>query len=171
MRETIRYCFVLTLICIVAAGLLAGVNYLTKSRIIAQAQAQEDSGLKELFPQAANFEAVKSGEEFLYYKVNDKDSRTIGVAFKAQAKGYSSTIEIMAGMLSSGTIVGIKIISQNETPGLGTQIAEKHFTDRFKDKQYTDDIEAITGATISSGAVIEAVKSKAAQVKKALNNG
>jgi len=170
MKEAIRYSLILSAICVIAAGLLAGVNSLTNNKIIAQAQAQEDSGLKELFPEATHFEPIKSKEETLYYKAHDKDAKLIGVVFKVGAKGYSSTIEVLAGMLTDGTIVGIKIISQNETPGLGAQVAEKNFTDRFKNKRYTDDIEAITGATISSRGVIEAVKDKAVQIKKAVNN-
>ncbi len=166
MKEIIRYGFILAIICIVASGLLAGVNSLTKPRIIAQALAQEESGLKEIFPEAVHFQAVKSGKEVIYYKALDKDSKLIGVAFQAGAKGYSSTIETMVGMLTDGTIVAIKILSQNETPGLGAQVAEPHFTNRFKNKKYSDDIEAITGATISSGAVIEAVKKKAAEIRE-----
>ena len=119
----VRYGSILGLICIVAAGFLAGVNALTNSRIIAQAQAEEGAGLKEVVPQGTHFEAVKSGEKTLYYKAHDKEGKLIGVAFKALAKGYSSDIETLVGMLPDGTILAIKILNQNETPGLGSRVA------------------------------------------------
>lgn len=163
----LRYGFILAVICIVASGLLAGVNVLTKTRIVAQAQVEEDSSLKEVFPEAAHFEAVKSGEEIIYYKAHDKDKRLLGAAFRASGKGYSSTIETMVGMLKDGTIKAIKILSQNETPGLGARVAEDSFTSRFSNRgmQNLNEVEAITGATISSRAVIDSVKKKAEEIK------
>ena len=172
MKEMLRYGFILAVICIVASGLLAGVNVLTKTRIVAQAQVEEDSSLKEVFPEAAHFEAVKSGEEIIYYKAHDKDKRLLGAAFRASGKGYSSTIETMVGMLKDGTIKAIKILSQNETPGLGARVAEDSFTSRFSNRgmQNLNEVEAITGATISSRAVIDSVKKKAEEIKVLIKN-
>jgi len=172
VKEMLRYGFILAVICIVASGLLAGVNVLTKTRIVAQAQAEEDSSLKEVFPEAAHFEAVKSGEEIIYYKAHDKDKRLLGAAFRASGKGYSSTIETMVGMLKDGTIKAIKILSQNETPGLGARVAEDSFASRFSNRglQNLNQVEAITGATISSRAVIDSVKKKAEEIKVLIKN-
>ncbi len=170
MKELLRYGFILGLICVVASGLLAGMNSLTKTRIIAQAQAEEDAGLKEVLPQAARFEAVKSGEEIIYYRAYDGVGKLIGVAFKASGKGYSSTIETMAGMLKDGTITAIKILSHNETPGLGANVAESSFSSQFKDKKDLAQVQAITGATISSKAVIDSVNNKAQEIKELIKN-
>jgi electron transport complex protein RnfG len=172
MKEMVRYGFILGLICAVASGLLAGVNSLTKARIIAQAQAEEEGGLKEVFPEAAHFEPVKAAEEVLYYKAHDKDGKFIGAAFKASAKGHSSTIEALAGMTKDGQITAIKIISQNETPGLGSRVSETEFTGQFKNKKAGDlsEVQAITGATISSTAVIEAVEKKVCQIQGLIKN-
>ena len=166
----VRYGFTLSLICIVAAGLLAGVNSLTKARIVAQAEAEEEASLKEVLPEAAHFEPVKCGNDVLYYKAYHKDGKLAGVAFKAAGKGYSSTIETMAGMLQDGTITAIKILSQNETPGLGAQVAEQKFSSQFARQKDLSNIQAITGATISSKAVIDSVKEKAEEIHKLLKN-
>ena len=173
MREMIRYGLTLAIICIVASGLLAGVNVLTKHRITAQAQAEEDSSLKEVLPAAESFLPVKSGEEIIYYKALDKEKNLLGVAFRASGKGYSSSIETMVGMLKDGTIKAIKVLSQNETPGLGARVAESSFTGRFSDKKAQDlsAVEAITGATISSRAVIDSVKKKAQEIKARVDSG
>ena len=182
MKEMMRYGFVLAIICIIASGLLAGVNSLTKPKIIAQARAEEQSSLKEVLPQAENFEpvhpytfaakgvGVKSAEDIIYYKAYDKNGKFMGAAFKASGKGYSSTIEVMVGMLDDGTITAIKVLSQNETPGLGANVAEPPFTSQFSHKKNLDDVQAITGATISSKAVIDSVRKKAQEIKELIKN-
>lgn len=172
MKEMMRYGFILALICVVASASLALVNALTKSRIMAQAQAEEEASLKEVIPAGEHFEAVKADEEVIYYKAHDKEGKLIGVAFKAGGKGYSSTIETMVGMLKDGTITAIKVLSQNETPGLGARIIEPGFIGQFKNKNTENltGVEAITGATISSKAVIDSVKKKAEEIKELIQD-
>lgn len=173
MKEMARYGLTLALICAIASGLLASANALTKSKIIAQAQAEEEMGLKEVLPGAAHFEPVKSQEEIIYYKGHDKEGRLVGIAFKAAQKGYSSVVETVAGMKSDGTIIAIKVVSQNETPGLGSGITEPEFTGQFAGKSIAglNEIQAITGATISSRAVIDSVKRKAKEIKGLIKDG
>ncbi len=173
MKEMIRYGLILGIICLVASGLLAGMNSLTKARIIAQAQGEEQAGLKEVMPLAENFEEVESeSKEVLYYKALDGGGRFIGVAFKASGKGYSSTIETIVGMTKEGEITSIKIISQNETPGLGTRVTEASFFSQFSKKKIEEiqQVDAITGATISSNAVKNSIKEKAKAIKELIKN-
>jgi len=155
-----RYGLILALICIVAAGLLSGV--------IAQAQAEETTSLKEVLPQAESFKPIKSGGAIIYYEAFDAQGKLIGAAFKASGDGYSSTIETMVGMLKDGTITAIKVLTQNETPGLGTQVLENKFTAQFTGSKDFSGIQAITGATISSKAVMNSVKEKSEEIKKRL---
>lgn len=172
MKETFRYGFILAMICMVASGLLAGMNSLTKAKIIAQARAEEDSALKEVMPDAGHFEPVIMGEDVIYYKVRNKEGKFTGVAFKVSGKGYSSVIDTLVGMGKDGTIVAIKVLSQNETPGLGVRITEPAFTGRFTNKNIQDlsGIQAITGATISSKAVINSVEVKAKEILELIKN-
>ena len=74
----------------------------------------------------------------------------------------------MVGLLPGGAIHGIEVLSHLETPGLGAKIREAKFKDRFKKRNLSNtkwavkkdagDIDGITGATISSRAVIKAIK-------------
>jgi len=169
MKEMVRYGFILALICVVAAGLLATANSFTRPKIIAQMEKEEQSALREVMPGAVKFEAVKEGsEEILYYKALDSQDKQIGIVFKAINKGYSSNIITLAGIFNDAKISAIKVISQNETPGLGVRITEKNFTDQFKSKDSRElaGVEAIAGATISSRAVIDSVKKKAGEINK-----
>jgi electron transport complex protein RnfG len=172
MKEMIRYGLILAIICMVASGLLATVNHFTQPRIIALAQAQEEATLLELLPGAGSFMPVKSKDEVLYYKGYDKDKQLVGVVFKASTKGYSSIIETMAGLTRNGKITAIKIISQNETPGLGSRVSEPDFISQFmaKDIAGLNQVQAITGATISSKAVINSVTQKAKDIRELLKN-
>lgn len=191
MKDIMRYGIILAVICVVASGLLAAVNSLTRARITAQQQAEEKAALMEVLPEAVNFEPVKTGSQTLYYKAYGKDGGFIGVAFKASAKGYSSHIETMIGMLSDGRLYAIKVLNQNETPGLGSKIIEIEedttiwdvargkrkgpaeikrpwFQERFRNKKIGElkDVQAITGATISSKAVIDSVDKKAREIRE-----
>lgn len=166
MKEMIRYGFTLTLICTVASASLAVVNSITKPKIIAQAKSEEETSLKGVLPEANKFEPVRAGEDTVYYKAF-KDNKFIAVAFKSSGKGYSSVIQTMVGMTKGGVITAIKVLSQNETPGLGARVSEPSFTHQFANTnlQGLNEIQAITGATISSKAVIDSVKKKAEEIK------
>jgi len=172
MKEMVRYGLILSLICALASASLAVVNSITKVRIIAQAEAEEEASLKEVLPEATHFEPVKSGNDIIYYKAHNKDGKFIGVAFKALAKGYSSIIETMAGLALDGNITAIKILNHNETPGLGARIADSSFTGQFANKNIRglNEVQAITGATISSKAVIDSVSKKAQEIKELIKN-
>ncbi|MDD2703549.1 MAG: RnfABCDGE type electron transport complex subunit G [Candidatus Omnitrophica bacterium] len=187
MKELFKYGFILALICMTAAGLLAGINMLTRGRIHNQAQAEELNSLKEVLPAADYFEPVKENDTILYYIGKNPHKITVGFVFKTGGKGYSSVIETVAGLTPDGTITGIKILNQNETPGLGARICEVKddktigdvlrgvkqesarkpwFQQQFSGKKTVelDQVEAITGATISSRAVIESVKKRAVEI-------
>ncbi|MDD5195427.1 MAG: FMN-binding protein [Candidatus Omnitrophica bacterium] len=168
MKEIIKYGIILAVICIVASGALAGVYSITKTKIITQAQAEEEAGLKQVIPQAIRFEEVKQGNETAYYKAYDAGGLVLGVAFKVSAKGYSSTIDTIVGMKLDGTIIAIKVLNQNETPGLGSRVAEDEFTGRFAGKTDVSGVDTISGATISSKSVIESVKTRAQEIREIL---
>jgi electron transport complex protein RnfG len=172
MKEMVRYGFILALICLVASSLLAVVNLLTRPRIIAQAEVEEKTTLSELLPEASRFEPVKIDNEVAYYKGYDTNGRFQGVVFKASGKGYSSTIETMVGMLKDGKIHAIKVVSLNETPGLGSKVAEPDFISRFTNRDISglSQVQAITGATISSGAVINSVTKRAQEIEERIKD-
>jgi electron transport complex protein RnfG len=90
------------------------------------------------------------------------------VAFKTSDQGYSSVIEVMSGMLIDGTVTAIKVLSHNETPGLGSKVAEKEFAIQFKGAKNLDNVQAVTGATISSRAIIDSVKKRIEKIKELL---
>jgi len=180
MRDIFRLIVVLTCICIASAIALAKVYDLTKGPIAHQKRLEVLRAIKAVLPPYDNepdrdmvkvpMGVDKKGAEIqgVFYR-GRKEGRLTGVALKVSSpEGYGGTIEVMVGLLPDGTVHGIEVLSHLETPGLGAKIREAKFKDRFKKRSLSNtkwavkkdagDIDGITGATISSRAVIKAVK-------------
>ena len=89
----------------------------------------------------------------------------VGYAFMTDGRGYGGKIGILVGLEVNRAVRGIRIISHQETPGLGAKITQLDFLDQF-DGLSTGElairrdggaVDAITAATISSRAVVEGV--------------
>jgi electron transport complex protein RnfG len=180
MRDILRLIVVLTCICIASAIALAKVYDLTKGPIAHQKRLEVLRAIKAVLPPYDNepdrdmvklaMGVDKKGEEIqgVFYR-GRKEGRLNGVAFKVSSpEGYGGTIEVMVGLLPDGTVHGMEVLSHLETPGLGAKIREAKFKDRFKKRSLSNtkwavkkdagDIDGITGATISSRAVIKAIR-------------
>jgi len=77
----------------------------------------------EYFVETAT-DSMLDGREFAYYTAYAPGEVIRGYTFTAYGKGYSSTIETIVGVVPDGSISGIKIVDQKETPGLGAKIQE-----------------------------------------------
>ena len=158
--------FPILIICFVAAFILAAAYNITAPNIAVQEKKKEEEAVFSVIP-ADSFEKVSEGET-VYYKVYQGEKLT-GFALKMRGMGYGGTIELMVGIEPEGKLTGVRVLKQAETPGLGARIAEVKpgekeawWTRQFKGKQPRElnlkHIEAITGATISSKAVIDIVQ-------------
>lgn len=153
----------LTIVVVVCVSLLSYVNSITKNRIAAQEDDSIKAMLATMFPDMNRY--VYENEIYEIYA----DDTGIGYAFIAVGNGYGGDINIMVALNEDTTIKGISIISQEETPGLGTRITEPEFTDQFAGLSAGDvalrrsggQIDAITSSTISSSAVVDAVRETA----------
>ncbi len=157
MKEFIRFSFVLGLICLVTGSSLAVVNLFTKPRIEQQKLKQEQDALKSVLPKADEFSKVN---DRIFYYIAYQDKQIIGFVLKSSNKGYSSVIEILTGVDTNLNIVNVKILTQSETPGLGSRIESKDFLMQFQNKNLVqlNNVDAITGATVSSKAVIDSIE-------------
>lgn len=102
--------------------------------------------------------------------VTDSSSNIKGYVIAATSpSGYGGDVQIALGISTDGKITGFNVISNNETAGLGSKCTEPEFTSQFANKpakvlEYTksgatadNQIDAISGATITTNAVTEAV--------------
>lgn len=171
MKELFKYAFILGLICFLSSSVLAVVNGITESHILLQKARAEDLALRQIMGEEFHFKPHYIDEKIDYYKVySSQDQSLAGFVLKVQAKGFNSQIEILTALTLNLEVSQVKILSQNETPGLGTRITEGGFLSRFKNKglEGLSQVEAISGATVSSGAVIKAVKGNLAGLKEEL---
>ncbi len=154
----------LLMVCLVSAGLLAGVYELTKADIAKAEQNKQENALKGVLPEfdTIKTDSINGAPVFKAFKGN----QYVGVATIASAMGFSDQIIIMVGLDKANNIVNYEVLSQKETPGLGTkcvdwfknQINGKRIDTDFKVKQDGGDVDAITAATISSRAFLNAVE-------------
>lgn len=121
----------LTVICLIAAAALAVSYRLTKPTIDERARTDRMKALQIVLPRAVSFSDLVEGEKIDYYEGRDGSGNLVGYIFPGEAKGYSSTISVVVGVDPEGTITGIEILDQKETPGLGTQAVEVPATRNF----------------------------------------
>ncbi len=173
LKQLIKFGLLLMLVCSIAAAALAYTYAKTKPVIEQRKIETEKEAIQSVFPQAAEVKIVIIGKEN-FKVVFDQDQQELGVAMKAAPLGYGGPIEMLVGVTKEGTVSAIKIMSQNETPGLGTKTAEPKFYEQFAGKQNKElalkkdggAIEAITAATISSQAVAKGVREAVDKVLK-----
>lgn len=158
----------LFLICFVSTFLLGMTNEITAPRIEKLAAEKEMESRKEVFPEAAGFgEEIKTENGTSVVDALDAQGNVIGKVVVNREKGYGGDITVMTGVTSGGEVAGVNVLSHNETPGLGANSTSRDFRDRFiglvkgvavsKDRAGKNSIDALTGATITSRAVVEAV--------------
>ncbi len=160
--------FILAIILFIIASLsgflLSYIYSTTKPIIKKNEKIKEQNNLKILMPDIKNFEKINN-----YFKVYGNNNKVIGYVFKTSAKGYSSEVVCNVGINSEGKVTGVIIISEAETPGLGSKIEEvregekePYYLAQYKGKNENEinfeNIQAISGATISSRAVLNSVK-------------
>jgi len=147
---------VLTIICLVVTAALVLTYQFTKPYIEAAAVAAADAARQEVFPGDYSFEQQQLQLDGLVeaYAAIDGNSETAGYVITAASKGFGGLVNVMVGLDTEGNITGVKMMDNNETPGLGTKVGEVKYTSKFLDKNVETykDVAAISGATITSNA-------------------
>ena len=153
---------VLTLVCAVVAGALAAANSVT-APIIEEAtlKAQEQARL-ELLPEAERFKHML-GYEVEHVSDIYVAENGVGAVVTAKAKGYGGDMTVMVAFTADGAIKRIKVTEQAETKGIGSKVAENaDYWTAYEGLPaqklvLNEDVDAVTGATKSSRALLEAV--------------
>ncbi|MGN0572064.1 MAG: RnfABCDGE type electron transport complex subunit G [Candidatus Fimenecus sp.] len=161
----------LLLICVVVTALLGITNSVTAPQIEKLAVETQEAAKKEVLSTAVSFseekQTEKDGEAYPYYEGLSDSGETIGYVFQTSAKGYGGDISVMVGINTDGTVAGVSILSISETAGLGMNAKNESFLNQFLGKSGTigvqkngasdTEIQALTGATITSKAMASAV--------------
>ena len=154
----------LLMVCLISAGLLAGVYELTKADIALAEKNKQENALKGVLPEfdTIKTDSINGAPVFKAFK----NGVYVGAATITSDLGFSDQIVVMVGIDNAKNIVNYEVLSQKETPGLGTkcvdwfkeQINGKSISTDFKVSKDGGDVDAITAATITSRAFLDAVK-------------
>lgn len=179
MNETIKLGLVLLIVTAVAGGVLAGVNGVT-APVIAEMERQKSFGaMLEIFTEADDFlpvdqallAEITSANSFVIEVMEaKKGDETIGFAMKAKSGGYGGDLITQLGINLDGTMAGMKVLQQSETPGLGSRIVDDPaFAASFAGKNITNglsaveapsadnEVMALSGATVSTSGVMAGI--------------
>ncbi|MFC1452354.1 RnfABCDGE type electron transport complex subunit G [Verrucomicrobiota bacterium] len=174
MKESAKLVIALAAICLAAGALLGWVNSLTAGPIEETERRVKMAAIRKVLPPCSNspdadtLVVEEDGKKWTFH-VARSENGFAGAAFEtASAAGYGGGISVMVGVNAEGAVHAVEILRHKETPGLGAKIIEPAFTGQFagKDTRETTwavkkdggEIDAVTAATISSRAVVEAVK-------------
>lgn len=188
MNKMMKNTCILTAITLVAGCLLGLVYEVTKAPIAKAKEADKQAAYQKVLSDADSFETyeeldVQSAASLLQDEGYNADITEVAQALGTDGsvmgyvisvtshEAYAGDLSLSVGILNDGTVKGVEMLSIGETAGLGMKADENEFKDQFKDKNvekftYTkngekgdDKIDAISGATITTNAVTNAVDS------------
>lgn len=168
----------LTGICLIAGAILAGVNAFTAGPIAVAKAAALEEAIKAVAPEFDNkpteeaYMAVTADGDSLKIYPAKKGDETVGGAVESNTlKGFGGEIKVIVGFDMQGTILNYSVLEHAETPGLGAKMHEWFRMEKgqqsilgrtipdggLKVSKDGGDVDAITAATISSRAFLDAV--------------
>lgn len=200
-KKIVHDALVLTAFTLVLGFILGGVYEITKKPIAAANKAAQDAAYKEVFKDAdtfkenADFTAEKAAEIIAKSEYTNDEIMSVNDALDASGnvigyvitvtshEGSQADITFSVGIRSDGTLNGYSITSISETPGLGELVNKDDFKKQFNDKNAESftvvktepaadtEIQAVTGATISSRAVTNGINACLVYFSTALQGG
>jgi electron transport complex protein RnfG len=179
LSSSLRNMFLsLTGTCIIAGAILAMVNNVTKLPIALSKKAKLEDAIKAVVPPFDNvpsdeayMSAISDGDSLKIYPAK-KNGQLVGVAIESNTqKGFSGEIKVIVGLDATGRLINYNVLEHAETPGLGSKMEEWFRTDKnqqnilgkdlshgpLKVKKNGGEVDAITAATISSTAFLDAI--------------
>lgn len=189
MKKIIKYSVTLFVFTAITSGALAFTYASTKERIERQKFLEKVKGAMAAFPKAKSTDWMRERKDLLeaskkkfpdtaiVFEVNE-NGKPLGFVIEVLPKGYGGPVSTMVGISLDGKVTGVKVVEHKETPGLGTEVVEGvNFLKQFFGKSPEDqlkigkDIDAVSGATISSRAVTSAVRMALDIYKDVLKKG
>jgi len=180
-QRTLVHGLILGAFCLGFGMLLVMTNSFTKDDIALRAVEDRQNSLAQVIPDSIHDNNLATdtltlkndqGNEVVAY-LSTKEGKVTGVAFETSSSGYSGAIKVMLGVDLEGKILGARVLSHKETPGLGDKIEVKkgdwilRFTglsignpplDKWKVKKDGGQFDQFAGATITPRAVVKAIR-------------
>ncbi len=138
-----------------------------------------EAGAIDISPRIISIDKNGISKSYTVYDASDKTGNTVGHVVKASGQGYADKIELLLALdADADSITGLFILDQKETPGLGNKIIEDEWRNQYIGKSCDiplevikgssvndNEIDSVSGATISSRAVTDIVNSTISDIK------
>jgi electron transport complex protein RnfG len=157
--NSLKPVLVLVLICLVTGGALAAVNQVTSPVIAVNEERSRNATYFAVLPEADSFTQLDCDLDGVTAVLQADNGA--GYVITAQSRGYGGEVPAAVSFDADGNILRVLMTSNDETPGLGQKVTEESFYGQFSglpaQTLTIDDIDAVTGATISSKAAVSAI--------------
>lgn len=169
----------LLLICAVVALVLSFVNTVTQEKIVQNETEQKRTAMVELFGsdkiEYTELDRLESDGERVeaIYRVAE-DGSTVGYSVLVLSPGFGGDVQLMVAVTADKTVIGVKIVSMSETPGLGTRVDDADYLSQYAGVTAglsASEVDMISGATKSSKAVLNGVVDALAALDGHLGSG
>ena len=195
MNEFSRFTIVLACVCVGAAVGVGGVFVLTQKPIAEKQRQTEDLLRKSVLPGATFFADLadeKGAATGVCAGYDRQGGALIGYVAKGESKGYGGRLEVMVGLAPDMTVLKAGVLLQNETPGLGAELAKVKtkdtiwdallgkatgkgvsWMDQFSGKrpdqlELGKGLDAKSGCTITSKAIVAAARAAVKSIEDAV---
>lgn len=154
-NDFLKPIIVLMTICLVVTGILAFAFNVTKPIIDENARKAAESARMELLPEGDAFSKVtlNTTDEIPGFVDAYKAENGAGIVVTTANRGYGGLVKAMISVDSDGKIVGIKIMENQETPGIGSKALTPEHLQKYEGQGSADAVEGITGVTFTSTAM------------------
>lgn len=169
----------LLLICAVVALVLSFVNTVTQEKIAQNETEQKRTAMVELFGsdkiEYTELDRLESDGERVeaIYRVAE-DGSTVGYSVLVLSPGFGGDVQLMVAVTADKSVIGVKIVSMSETPGLGTRVDDADYLSQYAGVTAglsASEVDMISGATKSSKAVLNGVIDALAALDGHLGSG
>ena len=169
----------LLLICAIVALVLSFVNTVTQDKIAQNETEQKRTAMVELFGsdkiEYTELDRLESDGERVeaVYRVAE-DGSTVGYSVLVLSPGFGGDVQLMVAVTADKTVIGVKIVSMSETPGLGTRVDDADYLSQYAGVTAglsASEVDMISGATKSSKAVLNGVVDALAALDGHLGSG
>ncbi len=158
LAASVKMVLVLLLISAVTAGVVATVNAFTEDKIAENLENEIRSSFTVMFGEGVDYKTIDeipAGLETVY-EISANGNKYY--CANINSSGFGGDMNILASFDTAGKIVGVSVVSNSETPGIGSKVVDSSYTSQFAGIASTDDVDSITGATISSNALKNGIK-------------
>ena len=167
MKKIIKDILILCVITIICGGLLGYVYQITKNPIQHQSQQSKQDAYLKVMKEATSFKAYKENDIKKLSKKLKGDYGKNGL--EIENDGFGGDIEIIIGINLQKEITGVEILSIDETVGLGMNAKNEEFRNQYvgkkvdhfqvvkNGKQNEDEVDSLSGATITSKAMTNGI--------------